>query len=322
MDFQIVTGPTVEPIPISTAKRHLNLDSETLDGNLELTQSLPIASHAVSVGYTHLGVGTDILGSEAEVLLHAGTNGAGATNDTKVQESDDDITYTDWVGGAFAQVTDALDNADYKLQYTGYKQFIRTASKVLVDACEFGTSILVNASTRADDDLLTEYIQTAREGVEGYTGRGILTQTWDYFLDSFPGTNRVIIPLGNLQSVTSMSWKDTDAAETIMVAGTDYLVETNGDQCGRIVLPYSKTWPSDTLYPSKPIKIRIVCGWLNAGAVPSRLKAAILLAIGDLWENRESQILGMNSSEYQLNKTAEDLIRTKRLWEDFDYENR
>lgn len=322
MYFEIVTEPTTEPVSMAEAKRHLRLDSETFDGNLELTQSLALSSHAVVVAYTHLGVGVDVLGHEADVIVHAGTNGAGATVDTKIQESDDDITYTDWTGGAFTQVTTANDNADYKKQYTGYKQYIRTASQVLVDACEFGTSVLVNASTRADDDLLTELIQTARESVEGYTSRALITQTWDYFLYDFPQSDRILLPLGNVQSVTSMSWKDTDGDETVLVAGTDYLVETNGDQCGKIVLPYAKTWPSNSLYPSKPIKIRFVCGWTTADEVPSRLKAAMLIAIGDLWENREAQTFGLNVSDYRINKTAENLLRTKRLWEDFDYENR
>ena len=318
MNIVLQTAPVLEPITLGELKSHLRVSSETLDGNLTLTQSLSFASHAVVVAYTHLGSGVDVLGSEAEVLLHAGTNGATGTNDTKIQESDDNITFSDWTGGAFTQVTTANDNADYKIQYTGVKQYIRTASKVLLAACEFGTSILVNAATTAEDDLLTDLISAARMHVEDMTSRQLITATWEYYLDEWPRGNYIELPFGNLQSAgLAVSWKDTDGTETTLTLTTDYLIETNGAWVGRIVLPYAETWPSGTLYPSNPIKISFSCGWTTAALVPSPLKSAILLICGDLYENREGQTYGTNSSEYTDNKTVQRLIKSYRLWDQY-----
>ena len=307
-------APVIEPITIGELKLHLRVSSETLDNNLTLTQSLTYASHAIDPGYVYLGTGIDVLGSESEVLLHAGTNGATGTNDTKIQESDDNVTFTDWTGGAFTQVTTANDNADYKIQYTGVKQYIRTASKVLLAACEFGTSILVNAATTAEDDLLTDIIQASREHVEDITSRALLTQTWDYYLDEFPSDNFIKIPFGNLQTAgLIVSWKDTDGAETVLTLTTDYLIETNGEGIGRVVLPHAGTWPSGTLYPSNPIKIRFLAGWTTAALVPSKIRSAILLIASDLYENREGQIVAMGGSMYQDNKTIQRLLASSRL---------
>jgi uncharacterized phiE125 gp8 family phage protein len=315
MNVQLYEPPTLEPVTPNELKEHLRLDSGTFDGNLTLTQCLSYGSHAITTGYPHLGTGVEVLGKEAEVILHCGTNGATGTNDTKIQESDDNITFTDWTGGAFTQVTTANDNTDYKKAYTGTKRYIRTASKVLLAACEFGTSVLVNDAATAEDDLLEEILSAAREHVEDITRRALLTQTWDYYLDEWPATDFIKLPFGNLASVTSVSWKDTDGTETTLTVTTDYLVETNGEQCGRIVLPYGCTWPSGTLYPSNPIKIRFICGWTAAANIPHKIKAACKLIAADLYENREGQTLA--TMNYQENKTVQRLLASARLFDEF-----
>ena len=320
----IKTAPTIEPVSLSEAKMHLRLDSETLDGNLTLTQCLAYASHGISAGglYSHVGTGVDVLGSQAEVLVHHGTNGATGTVDTKIQESDDNVTFTDVASGAFTQVTTdgagatEPDNADYKKQYTGSKRYIRTVSKVLLAACEFGTSILVNAATTTEDDLLTDLIQAAREHVEDITRRALLTQTWYYYLDEWPDGDFIKLPFGNLQSAgLSVKYKDSDGTETTLTLTTDYLIETNGEGIGRIVLPYGESWPSDILYPSNPITVEFACGWTAAASIPSKIKSACLLILADLWSNREAKIL--SNFTFQENKAVKRLLASSRLWGEF-----
>lgn len=293
MKVVLSSGPAVEPLSLSEAKLHLRLDSGSFDDNLTITQSLALASHAVADNYTtHVGTGVNVAGKLVEVLFSCGTNGAGGTVDTKIQESDDNVTFTDWAGGAFTQVTTANDNADYKKAYTGTKTYIRTASKVLVAACEFGTSILTNEAETADDDLLTALITTARQFVEDVTRRKLIQQTWNYYLDAFPEEDDFIrIPFGNLQNGEStaptVKYKDSDGTETTMTVTTDYLVETNGDDCGRIVLPYGVSWPSATLYPSNPITITFTCGYGDEAAdVPSKIRTTIKMLLSHFYEHR------------------------------------
>lgn len=319
MIVTLKTAPVLEPITLNDLKEHLHLDSGTFDGNLDLDQSLSYGSHAIANNYTtHVGTGIDVLGREAVAVLHCGTNGAGGTNDTRIEESDDNTTFTPWTGGAFAQVTTdgagatEPDNADYKLPYTGTKQYIRTASKVLVAPCEFGTSILVNEATTAEDSALERLRKAARRKVEGHTSRGLLTQTWDYYLQKWPDKDFIRLPFGNLQNGAGtapvVSWKDTDGTETTLTVTTDYLVETNGQDCGRIVLPYGGSWPSGTLYPSNPIKIEFFCGWTAAADVPEDIVSAVLLMAEKLYFRGER--------EEKLKKAINSLLDDYRIpWE-------
>jgi len=236
-----------------------------------------------SAGYYLIGAAVDVLGKQAVVNLNAGTVGAGGTVDAKIQESDDGTTWTDVTSGAFTQVTAANDNAVQEKAYTGTKQYIRVVAKVLVAACEFSAEVIVNAATTAEDDDLMDLIADGRATVEAHTGRALLTQTWDYYLQGWPQGNAIRLPFGNLQSVTSVSWKDTEGTETTLTVTTDYLVETNGNQCGRIVLPFSGSWPSGDLYPVNPIKVRFICGWLTADAIPKNIKRAVKFAAEDAY---------------------------------------
>lgn len=318
MNAKIYAAPTAEPLSIAELKTHLRVDTTTFSDQVDTTISIAPGSHAIAADYTtHIGTAVDVLGYNAVVNLVVGSVvlvGAG-TIDVKIQESDEGVIFNDWTGGAFTQVNGDTDYAVYEKAYTGTKQYIRTVAQVLVGACDFSTEIVRYTSiTASEDTLLNSIITAAREQVEDITRRALLTQTWDLRLNDWPEEDYIKLPFGNLQSVTSIKWKDTDGTETTLTETTDFLVETNGDQCGRIVLPYGGSWPSDTLYPSNPITIRFICGWTTAALVPYRIKAAMKLICADLFQNREGQILSGQS--YQENKTVMALLQNARLWDE------
>jgi uncharacterized phiE125 gp8 family phage protein len=311
MRLVVKTAPTLEPITLTELKLHLRHNSTSFADSIDETQSIAPGLHVVTVGYTLLGTGVDVLGYSAIVDFESGTNQAAGTVDIKIQESDDNITYTDWTGGAFTQVTVANDNATYEKAYTGTKRYIRTAARVLVESCSFATNVIRSAATSAEDDLLTALITTAREHVENITNRALLTQTWYLYLDCFPDKNYVEIPFGNLASITSVKYKDSDGTETTMTVTTEYLVESNGNRHGRIVLPYGTSWPSTTLHTSNPITIEFVCGWTLASLIPKAITTAIKMLCADLYEMRGEPVIGQSVIE---NKTVDRLLASQRLW--------
>ena len=185
-----------------------------------------------------------------------------------------------------------------------------TLEPVLVTEAKDHLRVTINE----DDGLISSYIITAREEVEDWTRRTIMTQTWDYYLNQFPAGNAIILPFGNLQTVTHVKYTDSDAAVTTMVVTTDYLVETNGEGHGRIVLPPDTSWPTDVLYSTKPIVIRMVCGWTTQALVPAKIKSAIKILVAQMYEDRGENIVGMTVYE---NKVVERLLASERLWGSF-----
>jgi len=142
-----------------------------------------------------------------------------------------------------------------------------------------------------DDDLIDVLIQAAREGVEESTGRALITQTWTYIADAFPGEDRIELWHPPLQSVTSIKYTDSDGTEHTF-SSDNYQVDTDSEP-GRIVLTSGCSWPGDTLRAANGVEITFVAGYGDAATdVPASLLAAIKLTIGHLYEHREDVIVG------------------------------
>ena len=198
----------------------------------------------------------------------------------------------------------------------GWTLQLKTAPAVEpVSLSEMKNHLRVDSDITIDDTLISSLIVAAREYVESFTSRALVTQTWYMHLNNFPAKDYIVLPFGNLQSVTSIKTKDKDGVETTLTAATQYLVDASDETAGRIVLPYSVSWLSlNNPYPFNPITIEFVCGYGLAVAVPESIKAAIKLLVGDMYENRESQVIGMGTISIVENKTAVNLLTPYRIW--------
>jgi len=144
-----------------------------------------------------------------------------------------------------------------------------------------------------DDALIALYITAAREWCEAFLRRAMITQTFDLTLDQWPCKNQIQLPRPPLQSVTSVTYIDQDNV-SYTFDSTDYYVVTGSP--GRLVLNNNASWPSETLRDVAGITIRFVAGYGLAASVPELFKSAIKLMVGDLYENRESTIVGQGLS--------------------------
>jgi uncharacterized phiE125 gp8 family phage protein len=144
----------------------------------------------------------------------------------------------------------------------------------------------LRVDSASEDDLITGLIKAAREWCEEYQNRAYITQTWDLCLDAFPESPSYL-PKPPLQSIASFKYYDKEGTEHVFDAA-DYVVDTAGFK-GRISLAYGKSWPSVTLQPMNGVVIQFVAGYGDAVTdVPERIRSAIKLLIGHLYENREA----------------------------------
>lgn len=145
----------------------------------------------------------------------------------------------------------------------------------------------------SEDDLwLRGAIVAVRQRMENFLGRGLITQTWEAAWDEWPEEELVLRP-APLQSVTWVKWVGADGVEGT-VGGERYLADTRA-ALGRVVLRggMSWPWPAGGLAAANGVVARYVVGYgPKARDVPQIIRSAMLLWVGDLYEHRESVVVG------------------------------
>jgi len=146
--------------------------------------------------------------------------------------------------------------------------------------------------TEDDDTVISGLIVAARRWVEKFTHRALITQTFTYKIDRFPGpiTTVIELPGGNVQSVTSIAYIDTDGNSQTW-ASTEYDADLTSEPA-LIGLAYDKSWASIREW-GLPITITYVAGYgLTPSTVPDELRTAVKMIASELYENREDSIVG------------------------------
>lgn len=163
----------------------------------------------------------------------------------------------------------------------------------------------------AEDADINRYIEVARDQVEMITRRALVTQTWELVLQAFPASTVIKLPKAPLQSVTSVKYTTLAGVESTFDS-SNYLVDTVS-QPGRIRLRHDKAWPGDELQEINGVVIRFVAGYGAAAAVPVWAKQAILLYVGDFYENREDTLISQGVNSVPLPNGVESLIYGRKV---------
>lgn len=131
-----------------------------------------------------------------------------------------------------------------------------------------------------DDELLVTYIAAATEYIQERTGQQLLVATKRLYLDSWPVTNYIRIPVVPLRSVESVSYYVDGVSTPISL---DDLVVDSNNQPGRVI-SLSGYWPSSDDRIGGII-VEYIAGY---DTVPFLLKQGIKMLAAHFYENREA----------------------------------
>jgi len=152
----------------------------------------------------------------------------------------------------------------------------------------------LNVESGDDDTYINTLITVARERFETDTGRAFYRRTYYLDLDEFPNGDSIPLQMPPLLSVTSVKHYATGGA-TSTVSAAVYGTDTSREP-GRVVLNDSYSWPSDTIRSWNGVRVEYVAGYGTASQaateIPKAAKQAMLLLVGDMYQDRETAIVG------------------------------
>ena len=162
-------------------------------------------------------------------------------------------------------------------------------------------------SSADEDSLLNIYIAAAAQACEQYTGRAIMPQTWELTLDAFPGAFELTrVPAA---SITSLKYWN-EAGTQITLDPFTYSLDNADDFGSAYVVPeVDAQWPTARVQVNA-VALRYVAGWPDAANVPQSLKSWMLLQIGAMYENRQSE----NAVQTFALGFADRLLDRYKLW--------
>lgn len=136
----------------------------------------------------------------------------------------------------------------------------------------------ISSNDDSSDPVLESRITGARQWVEHYCERALISQTVQFRFDSFPTVIKV--PLHDIISVTSITYIDSNGDEQTVDAAT-YTVDTY-DNVIRLAHGYS--WPVPRI-EANACRVVYVAGYgTEATDVPANIKDSIINIIGH-WTN-------------------------------------
>ncbi|MBL0374030.1 phage head-tail connector protein [Rhizobium sp. KVB221] len=137
-----------------------------------------------------------------------------------------------------------------------------------------------------DDTLIAGLIASAVDHLDGWTGilgRALVTQTWRQDFPQFCFRN-LPLPLAPAVSVVGISYFD---GENVQQTLADTVYGLSSDALGAFVaLKPDQTWPKT--YPRPDSVSVIYVAGADVADVPAALKVAILLLVGNWYENRSA----------------------------------
>ena len=153
-------------------------------------------------------------------------------------------------------------------------------------------------ASHPDDSLVQVLISASRESAENYINSTI--SECGYMLKDEAEDRKINLQTYPVTAIASVTYED-DAGDVQTVISTDYYVD-NYARPSRLVFKETA--------PAYEVTVSFTAGYNNEFVCPASIKAAILLMLGNWYENRESV---SNMQSYQRPQSATYLLTPYRI---------
>jgi len=183
-------------------------------------------------------------------------------------------------------------------------QVITPASTYPVSLTEAKLHLKVDITT--DDTLITNLIVAATQVSEEYTNRFFIDTVVNQTCSDFKELSELF--KSKVSAVTHVKYYDSDNAQQVW-ASSNYVVNKEYEPC-QINLVVDGSFPNiaDRI---DAVECRYTVGYGTASDVPDVIKQAILLTLGNWYENRMSVITGRTTTEMPM--SAKFLLDTYKV---------
>jgi uncharacterized phiE125 gp8 family phage protein len=204
-------------------------------------------------------------------------------------------------------MSEILGDFDYNRDYaTSIITDVTEEPITLADAC-----LHIRQELGVDNTTVTNCLKAARAYIEKYTNQAMCLRTLEFSYSCFPeGRDDWILPIGPLQSITSVSYKDTNNS-TITLSSTTYEVDTEGLN-GMLYQRIGNRWPVTVVQPNS-VKVRGVFGYGTqaSGLIPQDMLHAVRLMLAHFYENRNPISMGLQP--YPIANALDSLLAQSRI---------
>jgi uncharacterized phiE125 gp8 family phage protein len=151
-----------------------------------------------------------------------------------------------------------------------------------------------------EDTYLNALIKAARRYGEAYCGRAFVPRLEAVYMRAFPDGPTMVLPWPDIRQVVDVRYRDTDGVVQQMPVADYRVFPTTQDT--RIILNPDAKWPVASV-SDDAVQVRFNAGFPSAespdGAdgVPHDIKAALLMIVAELYENREQSLVGTIRTE-------------------------
>ena len=154
----------------------------------------------------------------------------------------------------------------------------------------------LKVDTTADDTLIDNLIKAATQSCEIYTNRYFLDTLVTQYADKWADIENLY--KSPVSSITHIKYYDSDDSLQTL-AGTVYLLD-EVSQPARIGLKPNQSYPN-IANRINAIEVKYTVGYgTAASSVPEAIRQAVLITIGNWYENRQTVITGRIATELPL----------------------